>query len=75
MMENIFLNWLRKDKFIFGVVISFVSSVVIVLTALNYAEIIKKELLYLPITAGLFMLLFMWYVKIMEKNGSSKRAK
>lgn len=68
-MENVFLKWVKKDKFIFGVVLSLTTSIIVIVTALDFAEVIKTDLLYLPITAGLFLALFMLYVWIVEENG------
>lgn len=65
-MGNIFLDYFKKDKFSFGITISLVTSIIIVITGLEYANILKRDWIFLPITFILFFVLFMWYVKIVE---------
>ena len=71
-MVNIFLSYFSKSKFAFGVIISLITSILIVVTGIEYANLIKKDWIYLPITGLLFFILFGWYVKIMEERWQKK---
>ena len=63
-MRNVFLDYAQKSKFVFGVIISIITSILVLKTAVEYSEIIMKDWIFLPITALIFVILFMAYIKI-----------
>jgi len=67
-MSNVFLDYVQKNKFAFGIVISVITSVLIIKTALEYAKIIADDWLFLIITFILFAFLFIWYTNIKSKR-------
>ena len=65
-MGNIFLEYFKKYKFAFGVLISLVTSVLIVIAGVQYADIVIRDWIFLPLTGILFFVLMMLYTKIIE---------
>lgn len=63
-MSNLFLDHLEKNTFLYGIAISLVSSIIIVVTALEFADQVQKNWIWLPLTAIIFISLFFWYVNI-----------
>lgn len=66
-MSNVFLEYIKKNKFAFGIIISVITSALIVKTALEYAKLIIDDWLILIITFILFAFLFIWYIHIIAK--------
>lgn len=67
-MGNVFLEYVQKNKFAFGIIISAITSVLVIKTALEYAKIIIEDWLILIITLILFAFLFIWYTNIKGKR-------
>ena len=63
-MTNIFITPLIKYPFIYGIAISLITSILIIVTTLEFADRIQEDLIVLPITLLMFMTLFFIYVSI-----------
>ncbi len=63
-MEQIFLQWLRHNKALFGLVISFAATILTIITVIEFADLVKRDWWFYSIfTAVIFYILFTLYVR------------
>lgn len=67
-MSSIFLKFLRKNKFLSGIISSVIASALILLTALDLGALFAEDVFFIFLFAFLFLALFMYYVHEMTKN-------
>tara|TARA_Y100000034_G_C6645941_1_gene282556 strand:- start:241 stop:453 length:213 start_codon:yes stop_codon:yes gene_type:complete len=67
-MGNIFLNEIKKHKFTYGVIISLVTAIILIIQTLEFTNIIKEDWTWLLLAGVIFISLFGYYVNIIEKG-------
>ena len=67
-MSDIFWSEIQKHKFVYGVMLSLFSSILLVITTLEFADRLLQDWVWLPITSILFISLFWWYVNLKAKE-------
>lgn len=72
-MRNIFIESFQKNKVLFGIVSSPITSIIIINTMVDYSNIIVDDFVYLLLTLILAILFFIWYVLMIKEGGRNER--